>query len=152
MLGGRQVHADAGCRHLAVDAPCAQAAQQIDTGPAARIEMLAPEGKMRGLVTSPLSIAIFSPNTGPPISRVSATIWLTHASVACQWKSMRPGITDRPPQSVTSASCGPVSVAVILQRCREQPIFGLRQAFLRALWPFSEGHVGLGPAGRTPHR
>ena len=93
---------------------------------------MAPLGKMRGPVTAPLSMASFSPKAGPPRSRtvvkprinvapasrpdirwmkpmscVSAAIWRTPTSVACQWQSIRPGMTARPPQSMRRASCGP---------------------------------------------
>jgi hypothetical protein len=93
-------------------------------------EIIAPEGKMCGPSTMPWSIAVFRAKDGPPASRtvvkprisvapasrpairragswVSAATWVAATSVACQWQSMSPGITARPPQSTTSASAGP---------------------------------------------
>jgi len=86
----------------------------------------APEGKIRGPAMIPESMALFSPNTGPPRSRtvvkprISVSVASTPAaillypasptiisagvpliSIACQCASIRPGISVRPFPAIT---------------------------------------------------
>lgn len=95
-------------------------------------EIIAPPGKMRGPGITSRSIASSRPKAAPPTSRtvvkprsrqasascpatrwmkptsaVSAVTMSTPTRVACQWQSISPGITARPPQERRSASAGP---------------------------------------------
>ena len=101
--------------------------------------MKAPDGQMRGPGTRPASMPRFSPNTGPPRSRmlvkprismslaaltaatltkpmspVSTATCGTVANMMCVWASIRPGISVRPPPAirVTVAPAGAAIGAV----------------------------------------
>ena len=96
---------------------------------------------MRGPTTTPASIACFSPKTGPPMSRtvvkprISVSVASSPAmrllkptsplidcagvgrtSIACQWASISPGISVRPPPAIRvapSAAIGAVEIVAI---------------------------------------
>src|SRR5262245_23946114 len=107
--------------------------------------MMAPDGKMRGPATVPSSMARLSPKAGPPTSRtvvnprisvavasapatrlrwpmspVSNCAGVGRTSIVCQWLSINPGISVRPPPSMStvlalrSVGIGPVAIRSIL--------------------------------------
>src|SRR6266403_307828 len=101
---------------------------------------------MRGPTINPVSMAVFSPNTGPPTSRtvvkprISVSVASTLAaillyptsptiawagfgriSIACQCASIRPGISVSPPPAITVVP-GSASIGAVEMRSKTLPL------------------------------